>query len=66
MNSEHECKQALRKIIQTTKRSYSEKELSSFSVTAMKRLETTTHFRQADCIALYYPLWGEVDRKSVV
>ena len=45
MNSVHECKQALRKIIQTTKRSYSEKELSSFSVTAMQRLEATTHFQ---------------------
>ena len=66
MDSVHTRKQALRKIIQTTKRSYSEKELSSFSVTAMQRLEATTHFRKADCIALYYPLWGEVDTTSLL
>lgn len=66
MNSVYERKQALRKIIQTTKRSYSEKELSSFSVTAMQRLEATTLFQQAQCIALYYPLWGEVDTSSLL
>lgn len=66
MNSVHVRKQALRKIIQTTKRSYSEKELSSFSVTAMQRLEATTLFREAQCIALYYPLWGEVDTSSLL
>jgi 5-formyltetrahydrofolate cyclo-ligase len=61
MNSVQERKQALRKHIQTMKRSYSEKELNSFSVHAMQRLEATEVFQQAACVALYYPLQGEVD-----
>lgn len=61
-----QAKQNLRKEINLLKRSYSEKELSSFSTSIMKCLEASESFQKATCIALYYPLIGEVETTSLL
>ena len=61
-----QAKQLLRKEIMLLKRSYSEKELSSFSALIMERLEKNTAFQEANCIALYFPLRGEVETTALL
>lgn len=61
-----EKKQDLRKEISQLKRSYSEKELNSFSFDALNRLEQTNDFIQAKCIALYHAIPGEVQTAAFI
>lgn len=61
-----EQKQQLRKSMAQLKRSYSENELNSFSVSALLLLEQTPAFRQASCIALYHAIAGEVQTSGFI
>lgn len=61
-----EKKQYLRKEISKLKRSYSEKELNSFSFNALNRLEQTNDFIRANCIALYHAIPGEVQTAEFI
>ncbi len=53
-------KQAIRKEIASLKRAYSQEALQELSEKLLERLEATSHFQQAACVALYNAIPGEV------
>lgn len=62
----YEAKQALRKEVAALKKSYSRSALSDLSLEILSRLEQTTLFQTASCIALYHAIPGEVQTAAFI
>lgn len=62
----YEAKQALRKEVASLKNLYSRSAQSDLSLEILSRLEQTTLFQTASCIALYHAIPGEVQTAAFI